>query len=157
MGWYVLYTKPKSEIRVAENLSSANFEVFCPTTKEIRQWSDRKKKVNVPLFNRYIFIRLKSSERSKVFDFPGVVRYLYWLGKPAIARDEEIKIIKNWLADDEFEDFTVQNISKGDHIKVKSGPFQDKEGIVQQVGSRRMKLVLKEMGITINVRLKELV
>ncbi|WP_026932652.1 UpxY family transcription antiterminator [Christiangramia echinicola] len=157
MGWYVLYTKPKSEMKVAENLQGANFEVFCPTIKEIRQWSDRKKKVEVPLFTSYVFIRLKNSERSKVFNYPGVVRYLYWLGKPAIARDEEIQIIKDWLEDDACDDLRIEGISLGNMVKIKSGPFQNQKGIVQSIGSKRMKLVLKGIGITVNVKVRELI
>jgi transcriptional antiterminator RfaH len=157
MGWYVLYTKPKMEIRVAQRLNAANFEVYCPTTKQTRKWSDRMKKVEVPLFNSYVFIRLKQSERSKVFDFPGVLRYLYWLGKPAIARDEEIELIKSWLDDDDFDDLLVEQISPGDLMKIKSGPFKNKEGIVKNVGPKRLKLALKQLGIIINVRLKECV
>jgi transcription antitermination factor NusG len=156
MGWFVLYTKPKSEKRVANSLSNANFDVYCPTIKQVRQWSDRKKKVEVPLFTSYIFIRLKNNERSKVFDFPGVIRYLFWLGKPAIARDEEIETIRNWLDGDEYDEFFIKNICPGDLVKIKSGPFLDKEGIVQDIGSKRMRLVLINMGITVNVKLKEI-
>ena len=156
MGWFVLYTKPKSEKRVATSLEQANFEVYCPTIKEVRKWSDRKKKVEVPLFKSYIFIRLKERDRAKVFGFPGVIRYLFWLGKPAIARDEEIEIIKDWLENDDYDNLEIGEISPGDRVKIKSGPFQDKEGIVQEIGSRRLRLILKDMGLTINVRIKEL-
>lgn len=156
MGWYVLYTKPKSEIRVASSLAQANFEVYCPTVKEVRQWSDRKKKVETPLFKSYIFIRLKECNRAKVFGFPGVIRYLYWLGKPAVARDEEIEIIKDWLENDDYDALEINGISPGDRVKIKSGPFQDKEGIIQEIGSKRLRLILRDMGLTINVRIKEL-
>ncbi|PTX45318.1 transcription antitermination factor NusG [Christiangramia gaetbulicola] len=156
MGWYVLYTKPRSEIKVADSLAEANFEVYCPTIKEVRQWSDRKKKVEVPLFSSYLFIKIKNSERAKVFNYPGVIKYLFWLGKPAIARDEEIEVIKNWLEKDTYDHFTIESISPGDRVKIKSGPFQNKEGIVQDIGSKRMRLILKEMGLTVNVKLKEI-
>ena len=156
MGWYVLYTKPRSEMKVADSLAEANFEVYCPTIKEVRQWSDRKKKVEVPLFSSYLFIKIKRCERAKVFDYPGVIKYLFWLGKPAIARDEEIEIIKSWLEEDSYDEFTIENISPGDRVKIKSGPFQNKEGIVQDIGSKRMRLILKEMGLTVNVKLKEI-
>lgn len=157
MGWHVLYTKPRMELKVAQSLKKAEFEVYCPVTKEIRFWSDRKRKMDVPLFTSYVFIRIKNSNRSKVFDFPGVIRYLYWLGKPAIARDEEIELIRSWLSNDDYGDISVQQLSPGDLVKIKSGAFQNKEGIIQKIGTKRMKLILKDMGITINVRLKDCV
>jgi transcription antitermination factor NusG len=61
----------------------------------VRQWSDRKKKVVVPLFNSYVFVQVADSDRSLVFQSVGAVRYLFWLGKPAIVRDEEIGTIKS--------------------------------------------------------------
>ncbi|MCP9199569.1 UpxY family transcription antiterminator [Gramella sp. GC03-9] len=156
MGWFVLYTKPKSEIKVADSLRDANFEVFCPTTTVVRQWSDRRKRLEVPLFTSYVFIRIKNSERSKVFGFPGVIRYLFWLGKPAIARDEEIDLIKAWLNDDRIENIEVRNICPGDRVRIKSGPFKERVGMVQELGSKRIRLVLQELGVTVNLRLNEL-
>jgi hypothetical protein len=50
------------------------------------------KKVEVPLFN-FIFVQLAEADRNLVL-IRRVVRYLFWLGKPAV-RDEEIKVIKS--------------------------------------------------------------
>ncbi|MDT0651627.1 UpxY family transcription antiterminator, partial [Autumnicola edwardsiae] len=91
MQWYVLYTKPKWELKVYENLQKKDIKAYCPTVTEVKQWSDRKKKITAPLFRSYIFVYLAEKERSEVFEVPGVVRYLYWLGKPAIVRDVEIQ------------------------------------------------------------------
>jgi hypothetical protein len=60
----------------------------------VRQWSDRKKKVVVPLFNSYVFVQVADSDRSLVFQSVGAVRYLFWLAT-AIVRDEEIGTIKS--------------------------------------------------------------
>lgn len=64
---------------------------------KIQQRSDRKVKVEVPLFNNYIFVQLLEKDRNLIFDSPGVVRYLFWLGKHAIVKDHEIATIKEWL------------------------------------------------------------
>ncbi|MDX1426779.1 MAG: transcription termination/antitermination NusG family protein [Salegentibacter mishustinae] len=50
MSWYVLYTKPRTEKRVAESLEQMGVEVYCPLITEIKQWKDRKKKLKTPLF-----------------------------------------------------------------------------------------------------------
>ena len=92
MNWYVVYTKPKWEKKVAEQLTQRGIECYCPIVTEVRQWSDRKKKVEVPLFNSYVFVRLAEVDRNLVFQSSGVVRYLFWLAKPAIVRDEEISV-----------------------------------------------------------------
>ena len=80
MPWYVIYTKPRNEKKVAERLQQIGITVYCPMITMIKQWSDRKKKVQIPLLNSYVFVCLEDKEREKVFQVSGVVRYLFWLG-----------------------------------------------------------------------------
>ena len=54
--WYVLYTKPRHEIKALERLTQNGFEVYCPMKTTLKQWSDRKKKVSEPLLPSYLFI-----------------------------------------------------------------------------------------------------
>src|SRR5690606_20682493 len=97
MPWFVLYTKPRAEKKTAEQLARMGVEVYCPVVRTMRQWSDRKKKVDIPLFSSYLFVNLTEEERNVVFRASGVVRYLFWLGKPAVVRQEEIDTIREWL------------------------------------------------------------
>ena len=157
MKWYVLYVKPKSEKKVAERLRKIGVEVYCPLIKEIRQWSDRKKTIENPLFKSYVFVRIKEKHRHIVFDVPGVVRYLFWLGKPAGVRDEEILVIEKWLKDEDIEDITLSNLNPGDELLVKNGILKDHKGIVQEVGKKRVRLVIPGLGVVLNARIKDLV
>src|SRR5690606_4768737 len=113
---------------------------------QIRQWSDRKKKVQTPLFNSYIFVRLKDSQRSRVFDALGAVRYLFWLGKPAIVKDHEIEIIRQWLEEDAYEEVKVCEFQPGDEIEIRNGVLKGKKAIVREVGKREIRLILPTMG-----------
>jgi transcriptional antiterminator RfaH len=155
MNWYALYTKPKWEKKVAKQLEDLEINVFCPMITEVKQWSDRKKKVTSPLFKSYVFVQLPEKERSKVFDIPGVVQYLFWLGKPAIVRDAEIATLKEWLADERVENMEVSHLSPGDKMIIANGSFKGKEGIVQKVGAKRLKLVLKDLGLVVNVKVSD--
>ena len=120
MNWYVVYTKPKWEKKVAEQLEKFGIECYCPIIEKVQQWSDRKKKVQVPLFNSYVFVNIEESDRNLVFQSTGVVRYLFWLGKPAIVRDEEIKVIKQWLEKPNASSIDVSPYKIGDKIKLES-------------------------------------
>jgi len=157
MNWFVLYVKPKQELKVAQQLANINVEAYAPYKKEIRQWSDRKKKIDVPLFTSYVFVKLLEKERSLVFDVPGVVRYLFWLGKPAIAREEEITRLKDWLEDDEVDDLMVSQFEPGDKITINNGILKGKEAQIEEVGRSTMRMILKELGVVVQVRMKELV
>ncbi|PKD20018.1 antitermination protein NusG [Salegentibacter salinarum] len=157
MAWYVLYTKPRMEKRVADDLEQIGIEIYCPLITEVKQWSDRKKKIKTPLFKSYVFIKLEEKKRNRVFEVPGVVRYLFWLGKPAIVRDEEIKVIREWLEEDKVEDAKVEHLSAGDKITIKNGAFKQHEAIIRDIGKRKMRLVLPHLGFTVEVQTKEVI
>lgn len=157
MSWYVLYTKPRTEKRVAESLEQMGVEVYCPLITEIKQWKDRKKKLKTPLFKSYVFIKLEDKNRNRVFDVPGVVRYLFWLGKPAIVRNEEIEVIQEWLDCEKVDDAKVDHLNQGDKISIKNGVFKDHEAIIREVGNRKMRLILPKLGCTVEVLTKEVI
>lgn len=154
MNWYVLYTKPKWEKKVAERLIQMGVDCYCPVITKVKEWSDRKKKVEMPLFNSYVFVHLKDTDRNSVFQIAGVVRYLFWLGKPAIVRDEEINIIKKSLAATNISDISVTSIQVGDRIKLESGAFSNQDAIVQEVSNTHYILVLESLGCVLKIKYK---
>ena len=154
MTWYVLYTKPKWEKKVAERLTQIGVECYCPTFTKVQQWSDRKKKIEVPLFNSYVFVQLSDMDRNIVFTVPGVIRYLFWLGKPAVVRDEEINSIKTSLKAADVIDISVSSIQVGDRIKLESGAFSNQDAIVQEVSKTHYILVLESLGCVLKVKYK---
>lgn len=154
MNWYVVYTKPRWEKKVADQLSKIGIRCYCPLIIQIRQWSDRKKKVEVPLFNSYVFVQLEDLDRNLVFQTPGVIRYLFWLGKPAIVRDEEIKAIKNSLESPAIGEISVAPFKIGDKIKLDSGAFSNQNAIVQEISNTHYILVLESLGCVLKIKFK---
>ena len=150
MPWYVIYTKPRNEKKVAERLQQIGITVYCPMVTMMKQWSDRKKKVQIPLLNSYVFVCLEEKEREKVFQISGVVRYLFWLGKPAMVREEEISALQEGLKETIIS-FEVNGIKVGDMLPIPSGPFQGKEGIIKQINKHSLQLILKELGVLITL------
>lgn len=150
MPWHVIYTKPKNEKKVADRLQQIGVDVYCPLVTVVKQWSDRKKKVQMPLFNSYVFVSISEKEREIVFQVPGVVRYLFWLGKPAIVREEEIATLKEGLRET-LVSYEVRGIKVGDVLPIPSGPFHGKEGIIKQISKNSLQLVLTELGVLITL------
>lgn len=150
MAWYALYTNPRQEKKVTARLQQLGIEVYCPLIIQVRQWSDRKKKVEVPLLPSYVFVKLEPKEREGVFQVSGVVRYLYWLGQPAIIRDEEIVLMQNWLQGI-ITSFEIASIQPGDYYEIPSGPFVGKKGIVEKVNHNQITLVLEQLGVKITL------
>ena len=156
MPWYVVRTKPQHEIKTAAILEKAGVNVYCPVITEVRQWSDRRKKVTVPLFKSYVFVNLEEKARNKVFEAPGVNSFLYYLNKPAIVREEEIEVLRSWLENDKANDFQVGMLKPGDEVVLKSGKMKDKKAVIQQAGNKKLKLILKEVGWTLTVNVQDL-
>ncbi|MDR7208999.1 UpxY family transcription antiterminator [Flavobacterium piscis] len=155
MNWYVVYTKPKWERKVAERLNQIGIECYCPLITQIKQWSDRKKKVEGPLFNSYVFVHLPDANRTSVFKVAGVIRYLFWLGKPAIVRDEEIETIKKSLLDVDISEVLVLPYKKGDKIKLETGVFSSQDAIVQEISNTHYILVLESLGCVLKMNIRK--
>jgi transcription antitermination factor NusG len=145
MNWFVLYTKPRNEVKVAERLAAAGITVYCPMVTTVKQWSDRKKKVTVPLFTSYVFVHVAEAQRPAVFDIPGVVRYLFWLGKPAVVRAEEIAVIKEMLSDT-YKEVRFAALKPGTTIIVEDGLFKGQTATFKEQKGNKTILILNGLG-----------
>mgnify|MGYP000473413369 FL=1 len=145
--WYVVYTKSNCEKKVSTILSKYNIDNYCPLNKTIRQWADRKKMILMPLFTSYVFVNVASDALFKVRQASSdIINFVYWLGKPAIVRNEEIEQIKLFL--DQHMDVKLEkkSIHVNDAIKVLSGPFINMEGNIKSIEHNKVKLVLPSLG-----------
>ena len=146
MNWYALYTKPRNEKKVEEQLHKMGLEVFCPKVSVVKQWSDRKKRVSQPLIPSYVFIKIKEQERDLVFSVSGVVRYLFFLGKPAIIKESEINAMKETLNHD-FKEVGVMDLEKGQKFTIEEGTFKGQEVTFLEQKGNKIILRLESLGI----------
>lgn len=153
LNWYVIYTKPRNEKKVIDRLNEIGIEAYCPLRITKEHYSDRKKAVAKPLFNSYCFVRLEEKNLRDAFKVIGVVRYIYWCGKPAIIRDIEIEEIKRLLTEYEHDAIKVQTLKPNDRIKIQNGPFKDKEGNIISKKGNNLILLLSGLGLRIVVKL----
>ena len=150
MKWFVLYTKPNRELKVAEGINTLGINAYCPTFKQIKHYTDRKKKVQKPLLPSYVLVQLSEQDRPKVFAIPGVVRYLFWLGKPAVVREEEIDLLKKNLTGI-FDAAMISKLSIGKQYTIPSGPFKGQSGIVKNVLKNKIRLELPSLGLYVTL------
>lgn len=152
--WFVIYTKSRREKQVAMQLKQVGVEVYCPLLRTKRHWSDRMKEVEEPLFKSYCFVRLAEQERPKVFAVTGVVRYLFWLQKPAVVRDDEIVAIQEFLKRYDHQDIQIKPFTVDDLVRIKSGVFAEWEGVVHTTTGDYLSIYLDalQMMLTVDVR-----
>ncbi|HEX6915454.1 MAG TPA: UpxY family transcription antiterminator [Chitinophagaceae bacterium] len=146
--WYALYTKPRWEKKIDSVLLRKGIESWCPVQKVQRQWSDRKKIIEDPLFKSYVFVHIDEAERVKVLMTDGVLNFVHYMGKPAVIRDEEIELIKRYLAEKEasLSIHTLEGFTENDRIRVGHGIFMDKEGTVVRGGRKKVYVKLESLG-----------
>jgi transcriptional antiterminator RfaH len=151
--WFVLYTKVNQEIKVTEQLNKIGVSCYCPTVTIIKQYSDRKKKVLKPLIPSYVFVFIEEGRRNDVFSVFGVVRYMFWLGKPAVVREKEVELMKKYL-NGEFQSVSLTNFTKGQLHKISEGVFAGKIGRVIEIQKNKIKLQLESLGMIVTLRLE---
>lgn len=152
--WYVVYTKPRCEKKVHQLFLDKKYESYCPLQIVEKQWTDRVKKVEVPLFSSYVFVKTTKEELPKVRYVIGVVNFVYCLGKPAEIRDAEITLLKDFLENNDKNNFEVSTLKTDDKIKITAGAFKDKIGIVKKILKNKTILLVESLGIQITVSLK---
>ena len=146
--WFVIYTKPKHELKVVNELSKIGISSYCPTVKMIKQYSDRKKKIEKPLIPSYVMVYIEENRRSTVFSIPSIVRYLFWLGKPAIIHEREIDIMKQHLKGI-YTDISISNFIKGQVYKITEGPLAGKTGKIIERKKNKVKLEITSLGMMV--------
>ena len=153
MIWNVLYTKPRNEKKVHERLNKLGLESYCPIQKTLKQWSDRKKWVDEPVFKSYIFVKTPSSEIEKnaILNTQGAVRFLYWLGKPAEVKQAEIDSIKSFLGT--HENVRTLSFDVGSELKVNRGPLSGTSGTVVYQTKNEVFLNVEKLGMSLVARL----
>lgn len=153
MHWYVLYTKSRNEKAVAQKLTSLGIEVYCPLVKRRRQWSDRIKCVEEPLLRSICFVHIADQDRERVFQISGAVRYLFWLGKPAIVLDDEIEQLKLFLEHNNHDEINVMHFIPQQRVRISSGILSEKDAFVVRQVQNKLILCLDAIGLQIHVNL----
>ena len=152
--WYAVYTRPRWEKKVAELLQRKGIEHYCPLNKVLRQWSDRKKLVEEPLFTSYVFIRVSEAEHLKVKQTDGVINLVYWLGRPAVIKEAEITAIKRFLSDYQNVQLERASVNVSDTVRIIQGPLLSMEGSVVEVMTHSVKVLLPSLGFTLTAQVE---
>jgi transcription antitermination factor NusG len=134
--WIAVYTRPRHEKTVEQELIDKRFETYLPILRERRKWSDRKKWIEFPMFRSYVFTRITFNQVLPVLETIGVVKIIKFGNKPAVVQDEHIEGIKLMIEGGfvaKFDNFYHSNC------------FQDRKYLVESdtgknVGSEHGKL-----------------
>lgn len=151
--WYAFYTTPRAEKKVAERLEEAGVEHYLPLIKTLQQWSDRKKMVEKPLINSYIFVKTHQHLLRDVLSVHGVSRYISFEGKPAAIPDYQIDNLKLLVNSEESIEITGDRLQQGDPVEVTHGTLSGLRGELIKIGTRN-KVVVRIDKLDLNLIIK---
>jgi transcription antitermination factor NusG len=145
--WFVLYTRSRCEKKISALLTKRDIENYCPLSKSIRQWSDRKKMIYEPLFPSYVFVHVDDVELLTLKSISSdIVNPVYWLGKPAWICQEEIDAVKYFLKEYGAVRLEKQRVNVNDRVRIMRGPFANIEANVSGFRNSMVKLSLPALG-----------
>ena len=153
--WYAVYTKSRAEKKVKKELDYKGIECYLPLQKKLRQWSDRKKWVEMPLISGYIFVYITKKEYDKVLQTDNVVSYVRFEGKAAIIPDDQIEAIRRMLRESNLNiEVNPGLFHEGDQIEVIGGPLIGVKGeLITLKGKKRVAVQLKQLNLSLTIDL----
>ena len=152
--WYAVYVRSRHEKKVHQLFEEKGVESSLPLIKTTRQWSDRKKKVEIPLFRGYVFIRIDiRKDKFNILKTDGVVKFIGIRNEPSRIPDEQI----HWVHMMVEKSDTVQNekeIPVGQKVRVTAGPFKGVEGVAMRAGNQsRLVIVIESIMNIVSVEI----
>jgi transcription antitermination factor NusG len=131
-GWYAAYTHARHEKKVAQQLEERGIEHFLPVYRSVRKWKDRRKELDLVLFPGYVFVRMPVSDRLRVLQLPGVVRFVTFNGQPYALIGSDIDALRSALAHGlRAEHHPYLNV--GRRVRVVNGPLAGAQGILLRI------------------------
>ena len=150
-NWYAIRVKSRSEKKVYADLAEQNIEAYLPLQRKLRVWSDRKKWVEMPLISGYVFVYISRKEYETVLRTFNVVGYIYFEGKAAIIRNEDINLLKRMLGEGGVEiEITEEQLKPGQMVEIIAGPLIGVIGeLIDFKGKNKVALRIPPLGYTV--------
>ena len=157
--WYAAYTCANQEKRVARQLNRRAVENFLPLYESVRRWKDRRVRLQLPLLQGYVFVRLALRDRLQVLTVPGVAALVGFAGHPAPIPNEDIETIRACLSGRRPTQ-PHPYVQQGERVRLFSGPLAGLTGIVvRQRSSTRfvISLELLQRSVAVEIDAADLV
>ncbi len=152
-AWHAVYVHSRAEKRVHEELKYKGIESFLPLQRKLRQWSDRKKWVEIPLISGYVFVHITLKHYDMVLQTDNVMQYVRFEGKAAVIRDQDIEILKRMLGQSEAQvEITREELRPGTLVEIIAGPMMGVRGeLISFRGNNKVALRMLPLGFTVLV------
>ena len=154
--WYAVYVKSRYEKKTSKLLADKDIEVYLPLLNRLKQWSDRKKMVEEPLFKSYVFVRSDLKNYYDILNTPGIVRFVGFEGKPVPVPDNQIVAVRQFVGeyDDSSDISELHNLQEGQLVEIVYGEMKGLVGrLVSLKGKQRLLVDIESVGRSIPINI----
>ncbi len=152
--WYAVYTRSRAEKQVDEWLQKAGIEVYLPLVKTLKQWSDRKKWVEEPLFRSYVFVHITQAQYYDVLNTAGAVRFVTFEGRAVAIPPQQIEAIRHFVLSGEQLPDVELDIVPGTKVQIIAGPMKGISGdLIEIMGRKKVRIEIEGLGQSVYVEL----
>lgn len=146
LPWYALYVRSRAEKKVYAYLQDMGVEAYLPLVTKMKQWSDRLKKVEEPLFKSYLFVRANEKNHYSILSIPGVTKFVSFEHKAVTVPENQIKAIKKYCNDYEDEEKTLEEVElhEGQLVRITSGEMMGLIGRLAHINNKKRLIVYIE-------------
>lgn len=149
----MLYVNVRHEKKVFEKLQEQEIESYLPIVTRMKQWSDRKKRVEEPLFTGYVFVKLLEHELDKPLYVSGVLNYLSFGKQKAIVKQSEIDNLQYLISNGYQLNGLKEDIQVGEKVKIAMASFKDEIAVVQKLIQNKAILFFEGLKLNLQVTL----
>lgn len=147
--WHALYVKSRTEKKVLSQLEDNGFQAYLPLVTQVKKWSDRKKKVEEPLFKSYVFVYSNEKEYIPILNIYGVVRFVSFERKAVVVPENQILAIKKFVNDyekgEEYKLMNTEDLKVGQMVRIINGPCKGLTGRLETIRNKRHLIVFIEV------------
>lgn len=146
LPWYALYVHSRAEKKVHELLLKRGYDAYLPLITQMKQWSDRMKKVEEPLFKSYLFVRVDIRKYFEILELPGIVKFVSFEKKAVVVPENQINAIKKYCDEYTEEDEQPQGpeLHEGQLVRIVGGPMAGLIGRLAQINNKKRLVIYIE-------------
>lgn len=152
--WFAVYTRYKREKVVYDELTRKGIEVFLPLQKILRQYGRKKRWVELPLFNCYVFVKITKANYVPVLSTEGVTKFIRFSQNLISIPPSEIQMIQRIIGSDHLIEVEEGVFVSGDEVEIIAGNLAGMKGeLIELQGKNKVLIELSHLGYTLNIEL----
>lgn len=149
--WHAIYTKARCEKKVLDQLRLRKIEAYLPLRTEVHQWSDRKKKIYIPIISSYVFVRISPDERKNIYPISGFVNFVTYRNEIAVISEREMEAMRRVVESNVVIEVESNILTEGQNVTIKSGPLKGIEGRISRVDDKKIHISIEAIGYSLAV------